>query len=705
MKIPENYFEKVYAGWLGKVIGIRLGAAIEGWSYQRIQNVFGELWDYPAQYKNFAADDDSNGPMFFIRALEDCKDLKNFSAQDVAEALLNYAPYEHGFFWWGGYGVSTEHTAYLNLRSGIPAPRSGSVEQNGATTAEQIGGQIFIDPWGLVSPGNPAQAASLAEKAASVTHGGNGVYGGVFVACCISLAFVETDIRTVMEKALAYIPADCAYAAVVRAVMDFHDQHPGDWRACYQYIYEHYGYDKYGGGCHIIPNAAVMVLAMLYGAGDFSKTLCICNMCGWDTDCNVGNVGCIMGVLCGLPGIDQDKWARPIGDFLACSSVVPSLNATDLPYGAAYFAKMAYRLAGEEPPAPWGDIFQRLESCHFEFPASTHAIRARGEGSLCHVRNTEEQARTGRRSLKVTATGAAPGTEHFFYKQTYYQASDFSDSRYDPFFAPLAYPGQTLRLSVLPLPCAGAAATVQLYAKDGATGEMIRGEKMPADGVWHDLSLALPGGGTGYIQEVGVILAPGTGSGDLVAYLDDLMVDGAPDYRLDFSHMALDVWPGGHREVPQFGRLKGHTYLDGPWLSLSCADFGEMYTGHHSWGDYTLSATLKPLTGERAYVNLRVQGAMRSYAAGFAGAGKVALRKNQHGYTTLCEAAFPWQPGKEYRLDFTARGGRLTLAINGREFLSYEDPEPLLTGCAGLSVEDGSHCLYRDLAITGGGDA
>ena len=258
---------------------------------------------------------------------------------------------------------------------------------------------------------------------------------------------------------------------------------------------------------------------------------------------------------------------------------------------------------------------------------------------------------------------------------------------------------------MLPLPCAGAAATVQLYAKDGATGALIRGEKVPADGAWHDLSLALPGGSAGYIQEVGVILAPGTGSGDLVAYLDDLMVDGAPDYRLDFSHMALDVWPGGHREVPQFGRLKGHTYLDGPWLSLSCADFGEMYTGHHSWGDYTVSATLKPLTGERAYVNLRVQGAMRSYAAGFSGAGKVALRKNQHGYTTLCEAAFPWQPGQEYRLDFTARGGRLTLAIDGQELLSYEDPEPLRTGCAGLSVEDGSHCLYRDLAITGGGDA
>ena len=50
---------------------------------------------------------------------------------------------------------------------------SGSIEQNGKTTAEQIGGQIFIDTWGLVSPGNPEQAAHYAKIAASVTHDGN----------------------------------------------------------------------------------------------------------------------------------------------------------------------------------------------------------------------------------------------------------------------------------------------------------------------------------------------------------------------------------------------------------------------------------------------------------------------------------------------------------------------------------------------------
>ena len=46
MKITENYMEKVYAGWLGKIIGIRLGAPIEGWTYQRIRDVFGAISGY-----------------------------------------------------------------------------------------------------------------------------------------------------------------------------------------------------------------------------------------------------------------------------------------------------------------------------------------------------------------------------------------------------------------------------------------------------------------------------------------------------------------------------------------------------------------------------------------------------------------------------------------------------------------------------------
>ena len=65
-----EYIEQIYAGWLGKIIGIRLGAPIEGWTYEKIKNIYGELSGYPVDYKRFAADDDSNGPLFFLKALE-----------------------------------------------------------------------------------------------------------------------------------------------------------------------------------------------------------------------------------------------------------------------------------------------------------------------------------------------------------------------------------------------------------------------------------------------------------------------------------------------------------------------------------------------------------------------------------------------------------------------------------------------------------
>ena len=438
--LNEQTLERIYAGWLGKIIGIRMGAPIEGWTSEEIWEKYGELWDYPVDYGNFAADDDSNGPVFLVRALEHAAPGRKLTAQDVAEALLNYAPFEHGFFWWGGYGVSTEHTAYLNLRQGIPAPLSGSIRQNGRTMAEQIGGQIFIDPWGLVSPGNPGQAAELAREAASVTHDGSGIWGGVFVAVCISLAFEEQPMEELIEKALAYIPEDCAYAGMAREVLRFwREDKTGDWRDCLAFVQEHFGYDRYPGSCHIIPNAAVMILALLYGRDDFTRTLCICNMCGWDTDCNVGNLGTVMGVRAGLAGIDYGRWRRPVNDLLICSGTMGSLNIMDVPYGASYMARWAFALAGAELPGRWKDLLENHpESCHFEYPGSTHAMRVRLEQeekavcrdgehtseesrpqkAFCRICNTEEASCTGRRSLKVEAEGMLAGSKLYVYQKT-----------------------------------------------------------------------------------------------------------------------------------------------------------------------------------------------------------------------------------------------------------------------------------------------
>lgn len=711
--MKKEYIEKIYAGWLAKIIGIRFGAPIEGWTYEKIRNIFGDHLDhYPADYINFAADDDSNGPLFFLRSLEDSGKGYDLKAQDVAEALLNYAPYEHGFFWWGGYGISTEHTAYLNLRSGIPAPESGSIRQNGSTMAEQIGGQIFIDTWGLVTPGNPDKAAKLAKEAASVTHGGNGVFGGIFVAACISWAFEERDLRKIIEKGLSYIPSDCEYTKVVRAVMDYHCGHPEDWRECFRFVFENYGYDRYPGNCHIIPNIGVMILSLLYGEGDFDKTLEICNLCGWDTDCNVGNVAAIMGIVCGLEGINYEKWRKPVNDLLICSSVVGSLNIMDIPYGASYIVKMACRLEETELPELWKAITrERIDSCHFEYPGSTHAVRVRIEPNDSRhseirefsIMNTEETAFTGTRSLKFLARPAEPGENVFVYKQTYYRPEDFSDSRYDPCFSPLVYPGQTIHGSAF-LPEYGVSALVSLYGKDIHRGEIYESEKKElVRGKWETLEFKLPGGTDALIGEMGFcfhIQGKQKERLDFVGFIDDLYADGSADYTVNFAKEEEELWPGTvHREISQFTKLKGNTYLQNGELHLSCADFGEVTTGGYGWTDYSAEFRMTAVAGTCHMALVRVQGAMRSYGAGFTDDGRFAIFKNKGGYEAAAWKPFCLESGKEYEIRVTAKGNLIEAQADGVTVTFLDEERPYLHGGVGLSVQKGSHLSCKSIRV------
>ena len=238
-KLTDLDLEKIYYGWLGKAIGIRYGAPVEMWDAEEIRKRYADAEGYFVDYNDFAADDDSNGPIFFFRALSECKDLSAYGFADMVRCWRNYVPFEHGFYWWGGYGVSEEHTAYLNLQKGIFPPYSGSALQNGRILAEQIGGQIFSDVWGLVSPYDHHRAADLAEIAARVSHDGVAVDGGRFIAALISASFVAGSIREAIGLALETIPRESGYAALVRDLMAFYEK-GGKQEACFAYIKERY---------------------------------------------------------------------------------------------------------------------------------------------------------------------------------------------------------------------------------------------------------------------------------------------------------------------------------------------------------------------------------------------------------------------------------------------------------------------------------
>ena len=206
--MKAEFHNTIYAGVLGKLLGVYRGRPVEGWSFEKINERFGEVYSYKSHLTGaplIVPDDDISGTFAFCRALEDHGYKADLSAKEIGDPWLNYLVENQTILWWGGMGRSTEHTAYLRLKSGIDAPASGSIQLNGACIAEQVGGQIFIDAWALMNPGNPERAAKLARAAASVSHDGIAVECAVFLAAMEALAFVEKDIDVLLDRGQDYI--------------------------------------------------------------------------------------------------------------------------------------------------------------------------------------------------------------------------------------------------------------------------------------------------------------------------------------------------------------------------------------------------------------------------------------------------------------------------------------------------------------------
>lgn len=692
---PDDYLKKVYGGLVGKCAGVRLGAPVEPtiWTYERIENTYGDITGYVKDYRNFAADDDVNGPLFFIRALIDHPG--EVTAEKVGRAWLNYTREGIGFYWWGGYGRSTEHTAYLNLKGGIEAPASGSLETNGATIAEQIGGQIFIDSWGWVFADNPALAARNAGLAASVGHDRNGIYGGQFIAACVSAAFTSTDIHQIVDQGLALIPEDSEYTRVINAVRDFYRENPENWRDARTFLGEYFGYDRYGGVCHIIPNAGVCALALFYGEGDFSRTIEIATMCGWDTDCNAGNVGAILGVMCGPSGIPE-RYRRPINDFHAASSISGALNIIDLPTASRELAILGLEALGEKVPENWRPgTFSDDIVLDFSLPGSTCGIRTSSD-YMAPPAPGNDFHRPGEICILLDRM-VRGDTARIFYKP-YYRRDDFDDERYKPTFTPLAFPGQVLRISGHLEMMSGQGIALAPYVMDAKTGETVQGSyEFPAGEADFSVEWVLPDVAFA-IAEVG-LLATNFNSEKYLGNLSisDFSITGLRSFSVDFSD-----------EESEFGGLTRCSLVGGAWAledsALHCVtrDSFQLYSGPYYSTDSIVSAELTPDIGVSHLLAFRSRGAEYGYLFGFQGENRVVFLKRDGDIQVLMETDFPWQFGTDYELEVavSTEGGacRMTGWIDGVEVLNWLDQNPHPYGMAGLAKLSSGRTHFHKLA-------
>ena len=684
--------EKLYGGFLGMNVGIRLGAPVEPsiWTVERIARTYGDIRGYVKEYKHFAADDDANGPVFFLRALDDNAGQEP-TPQRVAEAYLNYAREGIGMFWWGGYGVSTEHTAYLNLLSGIPAPKSGSIRQNGKTVAEQIGGQIFIDTWGLVAAGDAPRAARYACAAASVSHDGEALHGAAFIAGCIAHAFVESDMEKILDAGLALLPEDSLYACVVRAVRAFHAAHPeDDWHACRQMLEEEWGYDRYPGVCHIIPNAGVCALALSYGAGDFCRTIEIATMCGWDTDCNAGNVGTIVGVLGGIGAIPA-HYRAPINDELVLSGVSGYLNILDVPTYVWSLAAWVYRLRGETMPEEVAaHVHPGVIDFDFALPGSTHGLCV---SDPCLLRRQHKDG-----ALEIMWNCMNRGQQATVFLKTFYRRADFSDERYKPVFSPIAYPGQRVHLETTFEKWYGESVCVTPYIRRGISGQtQLMETRILREKGDYSFDFTLPEVDGDVIAEVGLHLE---GNSPRIVYdagrllIRRLTISGKARYTLRVGMM-----PEEFMTILPFSQNHGSWHVEDNHIQVLTLHHAEAMTGNYFTRDVRVTGRICPRNGTSHLVSARVQGTRRGYYAGFDGEGKAAILKHAGGEVIrLARADFPWKLDQPWEITLEARGSCLTLMINGRQVVQAEDDD-YAWGMAGYALYDSGRAELGDLTV------
>lgn len=661
--LTEDYAERVYAGVLGKVIGVYLGRPFEGWSYERIQKRLGDIEYYVHDKLDMpliVTDDDIAGTFTFIRALEDHATNPNISAKEIGQSWLNYLIKERSVLWWGGMGNSTEHTAYLRLASGIDAPMSGSMEMNGQVVAEQIGAQIFIDGWAMVAPGDPDQAVKFAEAAARVSHDGEAVYGAVVLAAMESMAFVEKDIQKLIDIGLSYIPNDSVIATMIADLRAWHAEEK-DWRRTREMLAAHYGYDKYGGNCHMVPNHGLIIHSLLHGEGDFSDTLKIVNTCGWDTDCNSGNVGCLMGILVGVDGIDAGRqrgldWRGPVADRLYSPTADGDRCISDCVREASHIINMGRTLAGEDAYAPSNGA-----QFHFSFAGSVQGFQVlAGEGELTNPQGGALHV-TGKAGARIGTPVFAPSKDVSDY---------FEKAHYALMASPRIFPGQTVFAQI-----SDPMATLYLgyYGEDD---EVCYVDLDDADSVVPPLP--------GPIFEIGVRL-----QADSTLQIDHIGWRGNPD--------TVFVRPK-HRGV-----MWRRAWVDGVdhlfvWSEMfrlvQNKGLGLVSQGTREWTNYTVSADVTPHLAARAGVAARVQGLTRFYALLVTQDQKVQLVRSVHEQTVLAEASFAWSFGDTLNMTLTVRDDVLTGEINGKVLLEARDGG-LDAGAVGLVVEEGRSATHR----------
>jgi hypothetical protein len=338
----DTYVDKVQGAWMGKMIGVTFG---QPWEFEYLGTPIGfDITDWTISPTRMKADrarsknrTDYEEPITnevdnhkvhmnrqFVETSE--KEHPSFGSPDNDDIYINLL----FLYCLRRYGIDVEpitvahewdakirqvwhanDAGLANIRKGILPPQSGSPRYN--LHADDIDFQIESDVFGMIAPGMPQVSNRFDDRMGHIMNYGDGVYGGMFISAMYTQAFFAKNIREVVENGLKAIPPQSLYAKLIRDVIQWHDENPNDWLKTWHLLQAKWGEvdhcpDGYKQPFNIDAklNGGYVVIGLLYGNGDWYKTMNYATRCGQDADCNPANAAGIVGTLIGARAIPAE---------------------------------------------------------------------------------------------------------------------------------------------------------------------------------------------------------------------------------------------------------------------------------------------------------------------------------------------------------------------------------------------------------------
>ncbi len=318
-RIPiAEYRDKVYASWLGQCVGNIYGLAHEqkyfeqpgpdrfplgysGWGATRMKQANGAF-----------SDDDTDVEYMYLLAMEKYGIEPRY--RDLAE------------FW----KLSVHHDVWLAnraavgaMRYGLDPPWSGRKEFN--LHWFQIDPQLVNEIWAVTAPGMVRYAVEKSDWAARIMADGWGVEPTLFYGAMFSAGFFEGDLHKLIQIGRDALPPDARFAKTIDAMVALHGKHPNDWKAARREVLRLGYLEEPAGtrtGTNANLNASFAVLAMLYGGGDFQRTLDLSCALGFDADNQAATVSGLLALTRGSKAIPRELlfpypdrgWTAPFND-------------------------------------------------------------------------------------------------------------------------------------------------------------------------------------------------------------------------------------------------------------------------------------------------------------------------------------------------------------------------------------------------------